>query len=279
MLASLAALAPVAAARADEQQAAGVASSRMSYSRFLEYLDMGRVKKVRPHGARMTPHGACMQPACSPAGAPGRSLVASGRSGARLPEAERPAATPPRSASHSAPPHPTLGQVDLYENGTIAIVEAVSPELGNRVQRVRVQLPGTSAELLNKMREKKVDFAAHSNTEDSGSVFLNLLGAWSWGEGRPGWGPAGVFWKGAPALPAPRGKPRNWVQPAPARAPTKPRLRPRPSVPLTRALPPWHTGNLAFPLLLVGGLFLLSRRSGGAGMGGPGGNNPMAFGR
>lgn len=67
--------------------------------------------------------------------------------------------------------------MDLYENGTIAIVEAVSPELGNRVQRVRVQLPGTSAELLNKMREKKVDFAAHSNTEDGGSVFLNLLGA------------------------------------------------------------------------------------------------------
>lgn len=68
-------------------------------------------------------------------------------------------------------------QVDLYENGTIAIVEAVSPELGNRVQRVRVQLPGTSQELLNKFREKKIDFAAHSNTEDGGAVFLNLLGA------------------------------------------------------------------------------------------------------
>ncbi len=105
-------------------------------------------------------------------------------------------------------------QVDLYENGTIAIVEAVSPELGNRVQRVRVQLPGTSSELLQKFREKKIDFAAHSNTEDGSAVFLNLL------------------------------------------------------------------GNLAFPLLLVGGLFLLSRRSGGAGgMGGPGGNNPMAFGK
>ncbi len=38
------------------------------------------------------------------------------------------------------------------------------------------------------------------------------------------------------------------------------------------------TGNLAFPLLLVGGLFLLSRRQGG-GMGGPGGNNPMNFGK
>lgn len=35
-------------------------------------------------------------------------------------------------------------------------------------------------------------------------------------------------------------------------------------------------GNLAFPLLLVGGLFLLSRRQGG-GMGGPGGNNPLNF--
>ena len=43
-------------------------------------------------------------------------------------------------------------QVDLYENGTIAIVEAVSPELGNRIQRVRVQLPGTSSELLQKFR-------------------------------------------------------------------------------------------------------------------------------
>lgn len=133
------------AVRADD--GSGNASSRMSYSRFLEYLDMGRVKKV-----------------------------------------------------------------DLYENGTIAIVEAVSPELGNRVQRVRVQLPGTSQELLTKFREKKVDFAAHTQTEDGGSVFFNLL------------------------------------------------------------------GNLAFPLLLVGGLFLLSRRSQG-GMGGGGGNNPLSFGK
>ena len=78
----------------------------------------------------------------------------------------------------SASPSHTLPQVDLYENGTIAIVEAVSPELGNRVQRVRVQLPGTSPELLNKFRAKKVDFAAHSNTEDGGAVFLNLIGGW-----------------------------------------------------------------------------------------------------
>ena len=36
---------PIAAA-ARAEDASGVASSRMSYSRFLEYLDMGRVKKV-----------------------------------------------------------------------------------------------------------------------------------------------------------------------------------------------------------------------------------------
>jgi ATP-dependent Zn protease len=40
-----------------------------------------------------------------------------------------------------------------------------------------------------------------------------------------------------------------------------------------------NAGNLAFPLLLVGGLFLLSRRSQG-GLGGPGGpGNPLAFGK
>ncbi|KAL9397464.1 hypothetical protein Peur_011717 [Populus x canadensis] len=132
-------------AYADEQ---GVSSSRMSYSRFLEYLDKGRVNKV-----------------------------------------------------------------DLYENGTIAIVEAVSPELGNRVQRVRVQLPGLSQELLQKFREKNIDFAAHNAQEDSGSLLFNLI------------------------------------------------------------------GNLAFPLILIGGLFLLSRRSSG-GMGGPGGPGfPLSFGQ
>lgn len=130
---------------ADDQ---GVSNSRMSYSRFLEYLDQDRVQKV-----------------------------------------------------------------DLFENGTIAIVEAISPELGNRIQRVRVQLPGLSQELLQKFREKNIDFAAHNAQEDSGSVLFNLI------------------------------------------------------------------GNLAFPLILIGGLFLLSRRSPG-GMGGPGGpGNPLGFGQ
>ncbi|RWW63628.1 hypothetical protein BHE74_00029174 [Ensete ventricosum] len=142
---SLPTIAGARKAYADDQ---GVSSSRMSYSRFLEYLDKDRVKKV-----------------------------------------------------------------DLFENGTIAIVEAVSPELGNRIQRVRVQLPGLSQELLQKLREKNIDFAAHNAQEDSGSLLFNLI------------------------------------------------------------------GNLAFPLILIGGLFLLSRRSSG-GLGGPGGPGfPLAFGQ
>lgn len=104
-------------------------------------------------------------------------------------------------------------KVDLFENETIAIVEAISPELGNRVQRVRVQLPGLSQELLQNFREKNIDFATHNAQEDSGSLLFNLI------------------------------------------------------------------GNLAFPLSLIGGLFLLSRWSsrGMGGLGVPG--FPLAFGQ
>ena len=154
-LAGLTAAAGVAAAAPGEARAepANVASSRMSYSRLLEYVDMDRVRKV-----------------------------------------------------------------DLYDGNTVAIVEAVSPELGNRVQRVRVQMPGLSPELIAKLRAKNVDFATHAASEDTGGVAANLV------------------------------------------------------------------ANLAFPLLLVGGLFLLSRRQQGGGAGGPfgggpgGPNNPMNMG-
>ena len=45
-LLAAAAILPAGSALAAED-ANNIASSRMSYSRFLEYLDMGRVKKVR----------------------------------------------------------------------------------------------------------------------------------------------------------------------------------------------------------------------------------------
>eukprot|EP01018_Ginkgo_biloba_P038650 Gb_01797 [translate_table: standard] len=99
------------AQRANAEESSSSASSPMSYSRFLEYLDEDRVKKV-----------------------------------------------------------------DLFENGTVAIVELVSPELGNRVQRVRVQLPGLGQELLRKLKNRNVDFAAHVIQEDAGDFIFSLLG-------------------------------------------------------------------------------------------------------
>ncbi|WP_373480035.1 ATP-dependent zinc metalloprotease FtsH2 [Geminocystis sp.] len=71
------------------------ASTRMTYGRFLEYLDKGRVSSV-----------------------------------------------------------------DLYENGRTAIVEAIDPEL-HQVQRLRVDLPGTSPELITKLRESGINFDTH----------------------------------------------------------------------------------------------------------------------
>ncbi|CDP01723.1 unnamed protein product [Coffea canephora] len=85
-------------------------SSRMSYSRLLEYLDQGNVKKV-----------------------------------------------------------------DLFENGTVAIVEIYNPAL-EKFQRVKVQLPGLPQELLTKLKEKDVDFASHPMEVNMASAVLDLLG-------------------------------------------------------------------------------------------------------
>ena len=44
-------------------------------------------------------------------------------------------------------------RVDLYDDGHTAIVEAIGPELGNRIQRIRVELPATAPELITKLRK------------------------------------------------------------------------------------------------------------------------------
>jgi cell division protease FtsH len=89
-----------------------IASSRMTYGRFLEYLDMGWVKRV-----------------------------------------------------------------DLYDDGHTAIVEAIGPELGNRIQRIRVELPATAPELITKLRKANVDIDAHPNIDSNSSwgVLGNLI--------------------------------------------------------------------------------------------------------
>lgn len=85
-------------------------SSRMTYSRFLQYLDEGDVKKV-----------------------------------------------------------------DLFENGTVAIAEIYNPTL-DKIQRVKIQLPGLPQELLTKMKDKNVDFAAHPMDVSWWPAIFDLLG-------------------------------------------------------------------------------------------------------
>ncbi|WP_009632186.1 ATP-dependent zinc metalloprotease FtsH2 [Synechocystis sp. PCC 7509] len=119
------------------------ASTRMTYGRFLEYIDSGRVKTV-----------------------------------------------------------------DLYEGGRTAIVEAVDPDLDDRIQRLRVDLPYNAPELISKLREANINLDAHPMRND------------------------GAIWG--------------------------------------------LLGNLVFPVLLIGGLFFLFRRSSNI-PGGPG--QAMNFGK
>ncbi|ANV83232.1 cell division protein FtsH [Picosynechococcus sp. PCC 7003] len=67
--------------------------------------------------------------------------------------------------------------VDLYEGGRTAIIEAVDPELDNRVQQIRVDLPGNSPELISKLRDAKVDFDSHpvSNNGAVWGILGNLI--------------------------------------------------------------------------------------------------------
>ncbi|MDJ0735081.1 MAG: ATP-dependent zinc metalloprotease FtsH2 [Nostocaceae cyanobacterium] len=67
-----------------------------------------------------------------------------------------------------------ISSVDFYEGGRTAIVQAVDPDLDNRVQRVRVDLPINSPELITKLKEKHVDFDAHPMRND-GAIW-GLLG-------------------------------------------------------------------------------------------------------
>ena len=50
--------------------------------------------------------------------------------------------------------------VDLYEGGRTAIVEAFDPEL-NRLQRLRVDLPGNSPDLVAKLRSANINLDSH----------------------------------------------------------------------------------------------------------------------
>ncbi|MFN6339527.1 MAG: ATP-dependent zinc metalloprotease FtsH [Cyanobacteriota bacterium] len=101
-----------------------------------------------------------------------------------------------------------VNSVDFYNSGRTAVVEIVDADLDNRVQRLRVDLPGIAPELLNKLKEQSINFDVHA---------------------------------------------------------------PKPTPPVVGLL-----GNLLFPLLLIGSLIFLARRSSGM-PGGPG--QAMQFGK
>lgn len=89
------------------EDSSNVSSSRMTYGRFLEYLEMGWVK-----------------------------------------------------------------QVDLYDNSRNAIVQASSPELGNRPQSIRVEIPVGASQLIQKLKESNINFDAHPTPQKS--IFITI---------------------------------------------------------------------------------------------------------
>merc|ERR1712100_740470 len=51
--------------------------------------------------------------------------------------------------------------VDIYDGGRNAVIEAVDPDLDNRVQRLRVDLPGLAPELINTLNTEGISFDIH----------------------------------------------------------------------------------------------------------------------
>jgi cell division protease FtsH len=63
-------------------------------------------------------------------------------------------------------------QVDLYDNSRNAMVLASSPELGNRPQSIRVEIPVGASQLIQKLKEYNIDFDAHPIPKKS--LFLTI---------------------------------------------------------------------------------------------------------
>ena len=59
-----------------------------------------------------------------------------------------------------------LTSVDLYDGGRTAIVEAVDPDLDNRIQRLRVDLPSNAPELISQLRKANISFDTHPARND-----------------------------------------------------------------------------------------------------------------
>jgi len=64
-------------------------------------------------------------------------------------------------------------EVDFFENGRLAIVKANNPEVGNRGQEIRVDIPVGATQLIEKLKDYDIDFDAHPIPQPS--VFLIVI--------------------------------------------------------------------------------------------------------
>lgn len=55
-----------------------------------------------------------------------------------------------------------VNSVDFYNSGRTAVVEVVDADLDNRVQRLRVDLPGIAPDLLGKLKDQSISFDIHA---------------------------------------------------------------------------------------------------------------------
>jgi cell division protease FtsH len=67
--------------------------------------------------------------------------------------------------------------VDIYDGGRSAVIEAVDPDLDNRVQRLRVDLPGLAPELVTRLKDQGISFDIHParSTPPALGLLGNLL--------------------------------------------------------------------------------------------------------
>jgi cell division protease FtsH len=71
-----------------------------------------------------------------------------------------------------------IQKVDLFDGGRTAIVETNAdleiPGLGSRIQRARVDLPGSTPQFITQLRESKIDLDVHP-IRNNGAI-LGLIG-------------------------------------------------------------------------------------------------------
>jgi cell division protease FtsH len=65
-----------------------------------------------------------------------------------------------------------ITEVDLYDNGRKAMVQAESPELGNRPQLIRVEIPMGTSQLIQKLKENNINFDSHPLPQKN--IFITL---------------------------------------------------------------------------------------------------------